>query len=374
MWLKPMWKNRVWSKNAAGAETPRPQRKILAGWVTPVLLMALSAASAAPGGRTAPVKVASAEIVRMAPQSWVSGTVISRNQARLSAEVTGRLVQVAEVGARIDKGQVVARIDLTFAKLKVEESEAAVERERARLGFFESEVQRLKRLAKQNNAALTQLDQTRADGDAARNELRVSSTRLEQAREELRRHDLRAPFTGIVVERLMRSGERAAVGDAIVQLQDTDNLELQARVPLATLDYVVEGDTLNFKAEDREFTGRVRALVPAGDARSRLLELRLSLPVGRWTAGQPLRLALPTANAKDVLTVPRDALVLRRNGAFVFRVDGENTAQRIAVTLGVASGPLVAVSGDLQAGDRVVVRGGERLRPGSAVKILDGVQ
>jgi len=356
-------------------ENPRLRVKPVMGWITLSLLLALPVASAAPGGgRAAPVSVANAAIVHMAPQNWVAGTVISRNQARLSAEVTGRLVQVAEVGSRIKKGQVVARIDPTFAKLKVEESEAAVERERARLGFFESEAQRLKRLAKQNNAALTQLDQTRADGDAARNELRVSLTRLEQAREELRRHKLRAPFTGVVVERLMRNGERAAVGDAIVQLQDTDNLELQARVPLATLNYVEEGDTLSFTANDREFVGRVRALVPAGDSRSRLLELRLSLPAGRWTAGQPLRLALPTAKAKAVLAVPRDALVLRRNGAFVFRIDEKTTAQRIAVTLGVASGPLVAVSGNLQAGDRVVVRGGERLRPGSAVKIFDGAQ
>ena len=84
-----------------------------------------------------------------------------------------------------------------------------------------------------------------------------------------------------------------------------------------------------------------------------------------------MRVSLPTAKAETMLTVPRDALVLRRDGAFVFRVDAENKAQRIAVTLGVASGDLVAVSGELNAGDQVVTRGGERLRPGSVVNILN---
>ena len=115
----------------------------------------------------------------------------------------------------------------------------------------------------------------------------------------------------------------------------------------------------------------MRTLVAAGDARSRLLDLRLSLPENGWTIGRPVRIALPTAIAREVLAVPRDALVLRRDGAAVFRVTEEGVAERISVQLGVASGSLVEVVGDLNAGDRVVTRGGERLRPGQTVKILN---
>jgi Fe2+ transport system protein FeoA len=131
------------------------------------------------------------------------------------------------------------------------------------------------------------------------------------------------------------------------------------------------GDSLLLRINDREVQSTVRALVDAGDERSRLLELRVALPENGFTVGQPLRVALPTALAKQVLAVPRDALVLRRDGASVYRITADNKAERVVVQLGMASGDLVEVIGGLQPGDRVVIRGGERLRPGAAVQILD---
>lgn len=330
-----------------------------------------TASFAAPGGRSAPVKVVEVKRILMAPQTWVSGTVISRHEARLAAEVAGKLMLVKEVGTRVKEAAVVARIDPTFVKLKIEEFQAQVQADRARLQFLKSEVQRNKRLATQNNAAQIRLDEVRADREVARNELQISQVRLKQAREELRRHTIRTPFAGVVAERLMRRGEHAAVGDEVVRIVDSQSLEVQARVPLKTLDFVREGEPLTLSINGKEISALVRALVAAGDGISRLLDLRIPLENGAWTVGQTVRVALPTAKAEIVLAIPRDALVLRRDGAFVFRIDTENKAERVAVKLGVASDELIAVSGDLKVGDRVVTRGGERLRPGSAVKILD---
>ena len=326
---------------------------------------------AAPGGRAAPVMVEPARLVFMAPQTWVAGTVISRHQARLATEVEGKITYVAEVGTQVAEDDVVVKIDSTFVKLKIEEFKAAVERDRANLEFLKGEVKRLNRLAKQSNASQTLLDRTRADREVARNEFHISRTRLKLAREEKRRHFIRAPFAGVVVERLMRRGERAGVGDEVLALVDSHELEVQARVPLDTLDFVRQGDVLTLKVNTEEKQVKVRALVAAGDARSRLLDLRLSLPENGWTIGRPVRIALPTAIAREVLAVPRDALVLRRDGAAVFRVVADNKAERVPVQLGVASGVLVEVIGDIKAGDRVVTRGGERLRPGQVVKILN---
>jgi len=336
-----------------------------------VVVFAGSGMAAPGGGRSSPVKVAEAKQLLMAPQTWVAGTVISRHEAQLAAEVAGKLVLVKEVGTRVKADNVVARIDPTFIKLKIEEFQAQIEADRARLEFLKSEVRRNERLATQNNAAQTRLDELRADRKVARSELQISQVRLKQAQEELRRHVIRAPFAGVVVERLMRRGERAVVGDDVVRITNSQALEVQAWVPLETLNFVREGDLLTLTINGREIRAPVRALVAAGNARSRLLDLRISLDDGVWTAGQTVRIALPVAAEKTVVAVPRDALVLRRDGAFVFRINAENKAQRVAVKPGVASGPMVAVSGKLSAGDKVVVRGGERLRPGSTVKILN---
>ena len=321
-----------------------------------------------------PVMVADAEHRDMAPVTWVSGTVISRNEARLAAEVSGRLKKVADVGTRVQEGKAVARVDNVIVKLKLEESRAAVDRERARLEFLREELKRLRSLAKQNNTAKTRLEQTQADREIARNDLEIARTRLQLAKEELARHVIRAPFSGVIAERFMRPGERAAVGDDIVHLIDPDAIEVQARVPIFTLNFLKEGSRVKMKADNSSnIEGTVRTLVPVGDRRSRLLDLRIDFPKGNFSVGQPLRVALPTAKARKVMAIPRDALVLRRGGASIFRIN-DGKAEKLSVTTGIASGDYIEVIGLINAGDQVVVRGGERLRPGQMVTIINKAQ
>ena len=336
------------------------------------LLLGLPSLRAAepPQRPAAPVRVVEAQQVELAPRQWLAATVISRREARIAAEAAGRLLSVAEVGRRVDEGDELARIDATFVKLKIDELTAAVAREEARLQFLRSEQRRLTRLAKQNNTAQTQLDEVESRRLAALNELSIARTRLAEAAEELRRHVLLAPFAGVVVERNAREGEWAPRGDTVLRLVDTTALEAQASAPLSARQLVRPGDRLPVRADGHTGHGEVRALVPAADRRSHRLDLRVSLSGDAWAVGQPLRVAIPAAVAKAVLAVPRDALVLRSRGAAVFRIDAEDKAEYVAVTPGVASGELIAVSGDLRPGDRVVVRGGERLQPGQAVRIL----
>ncbi len=335
-----------------------------------LLLVSLAPLALAEGYPAPPVRVAEAQWVTLAPQQWLPATVVSRREASLAAEVSGRLLSVAEIGTRVKTGQVLARIDDTFAKLKIDELTAAVAREEATLQFLHGEMRRLTRLAKQNNTAQTQLDEVASRQLVAVNELSIARTRLAEAQEQLRRHQLRAPFAGVVVERARRDGEWAGTGDTLLRLLDTSVLEAQASAPLSARRLLRPGDRVTVAAEQGSVSGRVRILVPAADARSHRLDLRVSLTDGEWSVGQTLRVAVPRAPAREVLAVPRDALLLRSRGAAVFRIDDENRAERVTVVPGVASGDLIAVDGELRPGDRVVVRGGERLLPGMKVQIL----
>ena len=326
-----------------------------------------------PGKRAVPVVVAEVKMHRLAPVTLVSGTVISRNDARLSTEVEGQVKKVLDVGSRVKEDDVVARIDDIFAKLKIEELQSAVERERAQLDFEREEVKRLRRLAKQNNAARTQLEQTQANKQIAKNNLEIARTRVKLAKEELWRHRVRAPFSGVIAERYVRRGERVEIGKEIVRLIDLNALEVRARVPLSSINYVKEGvrlDLLSDVDDASSLRGTVRTIVPVGDERSRLMDLRVDFTGAQWRVGQQVRVALPTANLKEVLAIPRDALVLRRDGASVFRIKEDGSAEKVSVTLGIAVGDLIEVIGQLTVGDQVVTRGGERLRPGQHVKIL----
>jgi len=100
--------------------------------------------------------------------------------------------------------------------------------------------------------------------------------------------------------------------------------------------------------------------------------LRLDLVGSPFPVGQTLRVAVPTSDSREVLTVPRDALVLRPEGHSIFVVDADNRAQQITVTVGTGQGDDIEVLGAVSAGDRVVIRGNERLQTGQAVNIPDG--
>ncbi len=333
-----------------------------------LVLILITAAAEGQNG-PAPVVVERAEIRALAPVTWYPGTVISRNKARLAAEVAGRVVSVAEVGSRLESGDVAARLDDTLLKQSLAENLAAVAREEARLVYLEAEVARLKRLVTQNTAARSQLEEAVANLGVSRSELAANQARVRLTRERLERTELKAPFSGVVVERLLEPGEWAEEGAAVLRLVDARALDVQTWVPVQALKFVCDETELKVKANPAEATGKVHTIVPVGDERSRLYELRISVPQVQWPVGLDVRVAVPSATPRDVVAIHRDALVLRRDGTVVYRVGEDETAERVEVETGIASGNLIEVIG-ISKGDRVITRGGERLRPGAKVMVI----
>lgn len=323
------------------------------------------------GGGASPVEIGEAKLTTMAPTMQVAGTVVSRTDAFLSAEVEGRLISVAEPGQRVEAGDVIAKIDDQTLTLRAQELRAEIARVKARLTFTEAELKRFQRLAETNLAAVSQIEQTRADRDVAQSDLDIANSRLAQVETQLARTEIKAPFPGLVVERVAQAGERVGVGARVVRLYNPDDLEVVARAPLNYYRYVQSGDILGVVARDEEIESAVRRVYSVGGENTHVFELRLDMNAP-LAVGQTVRVTIPTADLRQVLAVPRDALVLRGDGIAVFIVDEDNTARRIRVTTGIGAGEWIEVQGPIQAGDRVVVRGNERLRPGQAVNIQGG--
>jgi len=336
-----------------------------------ILIAAWPGPAMAQMGGPALVRVAVASVKDIAPVTMVPGTVVSRNDARLSAEVPGRLTFVSDVGEVVVKGQSVAEIEDTTLKLMQAELRAEVTRAEAKLRFLEGEEQRFKTLAASNLAAVTQLEQTRSDRDVARGDLEVARARLDQNEDQLARTKILAPYDGIVVARLMTPGERVIEGSNVVRLVDQENLEIIARASLEYYRFVQRGQLLDVRAGSLSAFGEVRTVVAVGDENTHQFEIRLDLEGNPFPVGQTLRISIPTSDSREVLTVPRDALVLRPEGQSVFIVDANNQAQQIRVTVGVGQGDDIEVLGAVSPGDRVVIRGNERLQAGQDVTVMD---
>ena len=323
----------------------------------------------------APVDVDRARILHMAPAVDVPGTVVSRFDARLASELSAKLEWIAEVGTEIAKGDTVARLeDVTFRLYEIE-AEARVSKEKARVTFLISEKSRLEQLAENNLSAKSQLDQVTSDLAMAESDEKIAEAQLGQAKVAMYITEIRAPFDGIVTERLRNIGERLNIADEVIRLVDPNSIEVVARAPLNTVNFIEIGAMLELHNDFRDGEGPVRTIVPFGNPESHMFEVRLNVDPEVWTVGESLRLSMPTAEAKEVLTVPRDALVLRREGTFVYRIDDELKAEQVNVITGLGAGKLIEVIGDIRPGDRIVVRGAERLNTGAMVEIredLDG--
>ena len=335
------------------------------------VFIGMSTAYAESRSFSAPVVVVAAEKTQLAPVSWVAGSVISRNDANIAAEIEGRLVSLADIGSHILKGDELAKLENLQLSFRLKEFKASVLRAEARQKFLKKEVARLKRLARNNNAARTQLEQTEADRDVAVAEYSLSRAQLEQARDMSDRQIVRAPFSGMVAQHFQQQGGWSSVGSSLLRLVDVKTLEVKAMVSLSALEFLRQGSVVDIKSGDRQVSGVVRSLASAGDQTSRLLEMRVDYEINSWLAGQTVRVAVPSAAPQSVIAVPRDALVLRRNGAAVFRVKEDKTAERVVVKTGIAQGDVIQVIGDVAEGDKIVTRGGERLRPGQKVQMLE---
>lgn len=320
----------------------------------------------------APVEVETAQKDTFSATLWVSGTVISQNDARIAAETDGRIVWVADVGSRIKEGEAIARIDAADLRLELADSEAQLGSLKSQLKFRDSSLQRFQKLAASNNAAATQLDEAQSQLDMTRQEIKRAEVAIAQIKRRIKQTEVLAPFPGIVVERLVQTGEFVGRGAQVARLVDTEHREIRAQAPLSVASWIREGMQVSVEHEHNESLSPVSYVIPVGDQRSRMFEVRIAANNPAWIIGSPVRIALPNSEPRELVAIPRDGLVLRGSNIYVMRVKNDNTVEKVSVQTGIGLGGFVEVIGNVNQGDRIITRGGERVQAGQLVSVAEG--
>lgn len=319
------------------------------------------------------VEVATAELRDMAPSVEVSGTVVSLNDSRIASEIEGVLTWLADVGADVGAGDLVARIDPRLIQIEVKRANANVARLRSDFEYRQRQLERTEELAAKNSASKTLLDEARAQRDQAQHALTDAHAALERAQADLTHTEIRAPFAGHVTARLASVGEFVNVGEDVVRLVDTHRIEVTLPMPIASAQFVKSGMRVPARSGSVERQHTVRTVVPVGDAVSRMVEVRLSAGDSEWLVGTPVQVSLPSGAPVSTVAVPRDALVERGRQAYVYKVSQDGTAEQVTVQTSAVVGLWVGIADGISPGDRVIVRGAERLSPGQAVEVIESV-
>ena len=313
-----------------------------------------------------PVVVTTVQSENFGASLTATGTVVSRNDARISSEVGGTLAWIAEPGAMVKRGETLARIAPERLALTLRDNDAALKRLEAQLALLVTQRSRLETLG--TIVSQSQLDEALSRERMAEQDVEQARVARDRARLDVNRAAVRAPFDGVVAERVQQAGEIVASGAPLLRLVNERDLEVVARAPLTSADTVSAGADVQLIDGERRAAGKVRAVIPVGDERSRMVELRIAL-TDPWRVGAPVRVEIAPRNLRKVVTVPRDAVILRQGASYVMRVRPDNTAERVAVNIGPGRANHVQIDGTLRAGDRVIIRGGERLEPGQSVTV-----
>ena len=333
--------------------------------------VAAAAAADPPATERAVVEVGTVSVRPVTIESWIPGSIVSRSDARIATIIAGRVTWIADVGTRVREHDPIARLDDTVSRLRLEDLRAQVARARAQHEVASSQLERFNRLAATQVLSASQLEDARAQREVSNDDVTRANAQLRQAQYEIDQSVIRAPFAGIVTERFIQRGEYLQVGAATVRLVNTADIEARATAALGLAANVHPGQTVTVRDHGIEKVGKVRTVVPVGDDRSRQFEVRVALASPEWLVGTPVEVSLPSSIQRTAVTVPRDALVIRQNHSYVLRVTRANTVEELDVTPGAGVEDSVEVRGNLSPGDRLVIRGGERLAAGQAVRVID---
>ncbi len=328
-------------------------------------------------GPPAVVKITRAVETELAPTAETPGSIVSLQDSLVAAAAAGKVEWVAEVGEEVEEGDVIARLDAADALLARDAARADIGRLKARADYLRRLVERFEGLGDESGEPEAAIDERRATRDEAIQSLERARVDLRRAETNMARAEVKAPFAGRIAERAVDIGEFASAGAPVARLVSTTSREVTVRAPAGLIAALQPGEATRVLHGSDARDGVVRAVVPIGDEVSRMLELRVTLAPPRagtadWPIGSAVRVALPAAAPRRAIAAHRDTLILRAGGASVFKIQDDDTATRVDVELGAADGELIELIGDINAGDRLVIRGGERLRHGQRVTMAGG--
>jgi RND family efflux transporter MFP subunit len=322
------------------------------------------------------------EIVQTFP---VLGRFVAAREGDVASRVSGAVEEVlVEVGDRVVAGQTIASIDGDRLRFTRDLAEAALNAARAelataqaRLAVIAQQRDRLERL--QGSAAfsragledkLSEMAVARSELEAARAGIARAEVTLREAAAELAHAQIRAPYPAVVVRRFVSPGAWLSAGEPVVALVDDLGLEIEADVPGERAALLTQGREVTIEVERTTQTVSVRAVVPVENPMTRTRAVRFTLGprsrLGGYAAGQSVLLHLPDGAAQQALTVHKDAVTLARGRPLVFVADTEKAEER-EIVIGAAFGGRFEVLDGLEAGELVVTRGNERLRPGQSI-------
>lgn len=322
-----------------------------------------------PGASEAPaLSVRTAEVREEAASNTTAATGVVEPIRR--AMPAGRLMGTVtaapfQEGDRVRAGQVLVRIDVQDLTARRVQVLAQVREAQTVLRDAETHLARMRVLSAEGAIARVQLEQAETGVARARAAVETASAGLRELEANAAYGTIEAPFSGVIVRKMVEVGNLAAPGQPLFVIEDLSRVRVVAGIGEEAASRLRKGERIpvEIAGQGYEAAGVVEAVLPSGDpsARGFRVNVLLDNPGLALQSGMTATVRVPTGSAGEAppaLVIPADAVVRRGQMTGVFVVEG-GVARLRWIRLGEAEGDRTRVLSGLRAGERVVV-GSER--------------
>lgn len=329
-----------------------------------------------------PLELIPAEVHVIKPRGLVdtvrfTGTTQPIDQTIVKSRVAGRLAEVlVREGDRVTAGQVLARFETTELQARVNERQSALEAARADARWTARDRSDKETLANRNIVSQSAADQARATAENRASMVAVAEAQLEVAKKNLADAEVRAPFDGVVGERIANQGESLPIDGKILALLDTSHVEIAAQMPAAEVVRMKVGQKARVTLEgfgDRVFDGKITRISPTTQAGSRSIPVYVEI-IDRHEALRGGLFGTGTVTVMEkshALAVPASAMRKDDQGDFVLVIEnGVLVRKPVGAVRTWSRGELVEVKG-LESGMTVVSAPLPGLRAGQKVNLIE---
>jgi len=301
-----------------------------------------------------------------------SGGLFAWQEVAVGAEVSGyRVAEVlVDVGSKVRKGDVLARLDDTLLRESFTQAQAKVAVAKATLNQAQASANRGNALLQTNVISKQDVEQLNTNAATAAAQLASAESELQAARQKLDYAVIRAPDAGVISVRNVLPGQIAATGTTLFSLIRQSRVEWRAEISAVDIGRVHVGMTAAVqRADGTRATGKVRTVSPGLDATSQRgiayvdLALEPLIRPGMYVNG-----SIQLAKAVT-LTVPLTAISARDGFSYVFVIRPDNTIRQQRVVLGRIIDDKVELRDGVTSEDRIVASGGGFLRDGDKVQV-----
>jgi multidrug efflux system membrane fusion protein len=340
-------------------------------------LAGLAAGCAEEAQKTEPLRpVRTIAVGAPSAQEWtLAGEVRARYETRLAFRLPGQMLgRSAEVGSRVAAGQPIARIDARDAGLAEAQARAQLAQAESQATLAEAELQRFTELRAKNFISQAEFDRRAAQAHQAREQVSAAHAAAMQAANQIGYTVLTAPHAGVITALEAEVGQVLAAGQTVARLARPEQLEVAVSVPEHRLREFTGGMRYEIRlwsAPGASYAGRLREISPVADPATRTYAARIALQ------GEDSRLGIGMTAELRVRgeggSTPRLPLsaVFHQDGKPAVWVVAGDQVRLVAITTGEVRGNDVDVVAGLEAGQRVVTAGVNRLEPGQRVALME---